>query len=146
MGRHGVRVAVRVRLHLRGPAGADVSTAAVLNGGFEVPEPHLLLPARCADLLLGDYRRSAAREAMEAAGGEVQLLHPTERVAGRAVTIDREGRVVEFGVFVSDGDSEVLVSDGGIDALSIRVESFVPGRWRFADETRIRDTEAPQYW
>lgn len=81
---------------------------------------------------------------MEAAGGEVELLHAVERISGRAVATDREGRTVEFRVFVSDADSEVLVSDGGIDALGI--ESFVPGRWRFADETRIRDTEAPQYW
>jgi len=139
-------VAGRVRLHLRGPTGTEASTSAVLNGGFEVPEPHLLLPARCADSLLGDYRRTAAREAMEAAGGEVELLHAVERVVGHAVASDREGRVVEFRVFVSDADPEVLVSDGGIDALGIRIESFAPGRWRFADETRIRDTEAPQYW
>ena len=59
---------------------------------------------------------------------------------------DREGRGVDFRVFVSDADSDVLVSDGGIDALGIRIESFVPGRWRFADETHIRNTEAPQYW
>jgi hypothetical protein len=133
-------------LHLFGPTGVDVSTSAVLNGGFEVPEPHPLLPARCADLVLGDYRPTAAREAMEAAGGEVELLHAAERVTGRAVATDREGRAVVFRVFVSDADSEVLVSDGGIDALGIRIESFVPGRWRFADETHIRETEAPQYW
>jgi hypothetical protein len=35
---------------------------------------------------------------------------------------------------------------GGIDALGIRLESFVPGRWRFADETVVRDTSAPQDW
>jgi len=139
-------MAVRVRLRLRGPTGTEASTSAVLNGGFEVPEPHLLLPARCADLLLGNYRPTAAREAMEAAGGEVVLLHAAERVSGRAMATDREGRDVDFRVFVSDADSEVLVSDGGIDALGIRIESFAPGRWRFADETRIRDTEAPQYW
>jgi hypothetical protein len=139
-------VAVRVRLHLCGPSGTEVATSAVLNGGFEVQEPHLLLPARVADRLLGDYRPTAAREAMEAAGGEVELLHTAEGVTGRAVAADREGRSVAFRVFVSDADPEVLVSDGGIDALGIRIESFVPGRWRFADETRIRDTEAPQYW
>ena len=108
--------------------------------------PHLLLPAPCADRLLGDYRRSAAREAMEAAGGEVELLHAVEHVAGRVASSDREGRVVDFRVFVSAADSEVLVSDAGIDALGIRIETFAPGRWRFADETHIRDTEAPQYW
>lgn len=118
----------------------------MLNGGFEVPGPHLLLPARCAQLLLGEYRGTAAREAMEAAGGEIQLLRAAEHVAGCAVTFDREGRSVEFDVFVSEGDAEALVSDGGIDALGIRIESFVPGRWRFAEETHIRETEAPQYW
>jgi hypothetical protein len=76
----------------------------------------------------------------------IELLHAAERVTGCAVTFDREGRSVEFRAFVSEGDSEVLVSDGGIDALGIRIESFVPGRWRFADETHIRETEAPQYW
>lgn len=139
-------MAVRLRLRLSGPTGAEVSTSAVLNGGFEVPEPHLLLPARCADRLLGEYRGSAAREAMEAAGGEVELLHAAELVTGRAVASDREGREVQFRVFVSDADSEVLVSDAGIDALGVRIESFAPGRWRFADDTRTRDTEAPQYW
>lgn len=98
-------MAVRVRLRLRGPAGADLATSAV-----------------------------------------IELLHAAERVTGCAVTFDREGRSVEFRAFVSEGDSEVLVSDGGIDALGIRIESFVPGRWRFADETHIRETEAPQYW
>ena len=39
-----------------------------------------------------------------------------------------------------------VVLNGGIDALALRVESFSPGRWRFADETRSRDTAAPQYW
>jgi hypothetical protein len=139
-------VAVRVPLELKGPEGDALLAAAVLNGGFEVPDPHLLLPARCAALLLGDYRSTAAREALEAAGGEVELLHAAKRVTGRVVTRDRAGHAVEFRVFVSDADTEVLVSDAGIDALGIRVESFVPGRWRFADETRTRDTEAPQYW
>ena len=40
----------------------------------------------------------------------------------------------------------ILVSDSGIDALGIRIENFVPGHWRFADETIIRESEQPQYW
>ncbi len=40
----------------------------------------------------------------------------------------------------------MLVSDAGIDGLGVRIESFAPGRRRFAEETRIRDSEAPQYW
>lgn len=139
-------MAVRVRVVLRGVGATEVSTSAVLNGGFEIAEPHLLLPSRCADALLGDYRRTAIREAMDAAGGQIELLHPTERVTAQIVAADREGRSVDFRVLVSDGDSEVLVSDAGIDALGIRIESFAPGRWRFADEPRVRETEPPQYW
>ena len=138
-------MAVRVPLELKGPAGI-VRTSAVLNGGFEVPEPHLLLPARCAEAVLGDYTRGATEEELEAAGGEVTLLHSAEHVAGRVSAADRAGPSVDFRVFVSSADTEVLVSDGGIDALGLRVESFVPGRWRFADETKIHGTEAPEYW
>ena len=53
---------------------------------------------------------------------------------------------MSFRVLVSEHDKEVLVSDAGIDALGIRIESFVPGRWRFAEQTRVREAEAPQHW
>ena len=138
-------MAVRVPLELKGPAGT-VRTSAVLNGGFEVPEPHLLLPAGCAESVLGDYARGAQREELEAAGGDVTLLRSAEQVVGRVCVADRIGPSVDFRVFVSSADTEVLVSDGGIDALGLRVESFVPGRWRFADEKQIRGTAAPAYW
>ena len=49
-------------------------------------------------------------------------------------------------VRVAEHDPELLVSDAGIDALGIRIESFAPGRWRFAEETYIRDSESPEYW
>jgi hypothetical protein len=139
-------VAVRVRLRLVGPGSKEVVSTAVLNGGFEVGEPHLLLPQRCAGKLLGDYRSAAVTQAMEAAGGEVDFLLAADRVTGNVTTEDHDGREASFRVLVSEVDPEVLVSDSGIDALGIRIESFAPGRWRFADETRIRDTEAPQYW
>jgi hypothetical protein len=118
----------------------------VLNGGFEIGEPHLLLPARCASMLLGDYRRDAARQEMEAAGGKVELVLATQEIEARVATREREGRSVRFKALVSEADTEILVSDAGIDALGVRIESFAPGRWRFADETTIRDSDAPQYW
>ncbi len=138
-------MAVRVRLRLTGPAG-ELLSSAVLNGGFEIPDPHLLLPAACAGRLLGAYEDDAVRQAMDAAGGEVELALAAEQVTGRVAAGDREGRTVAFNVLVSAVDTEVLVSDEGIDALGIRIESFVPGRWRFADETAVRDSDAPQYW
>lgn len=139
-------MAVRVRLRLTAPEGAEVLSSAVLNGGFEVPKPHLLLPARCAEQLLGDFQAEAHRKAMEAAGGEVTLLSLDRKILGRVHAEDHEGREVSFHVLVSEHDPEVLVSDAGIDALGIRIESFAPGRWRFAEETLVRDSEAPEYW
>ncbi|MEW6368315.1 MAG: hypothetical protein AB1714_27100 [Acidobacteriota bacterium] len=139
-------MAVRIRLKITGQGEQPVITTAVLNGGFEVAEPHLLLPARCAGLVLGDYRSSAVWQSMEAAGGQVDFLLASDTVNARAVTADREGHEVSFKILVSDADPEVLVSDAGIDALGLRIESFAPGRWRFADQTLIRETEPPQYW
>ena len=139
-------MAVRVRLRLRDPGGREVVCSAVLNGGFEVPEPHLLLPHRCAERILGDYRPSAVVQAMEAAGGEVNFFLASSPVTGAVKTEDHEGREVSFRVLISDADHEVLVSDSGIDALGIRIETFSPGHWRFVDQTLIRDSEPPQYW
>ncbi len=137
-------MAVRVELELRGTHGT-VTSSAVLNGGFEIQGPHLLLPARCAVLLLGETR-SGTKLAMEAAGGEVEMTLANETVVGAVRTSDRLGRDVRFRVLVSEHDEEVLVSDAGIDALGIRIESFVPGRWRFAEETAVRDAVAAQVW
>lgn len=74
------------------------------------------------------------------------LVAAAETVAGCVRSADRDGPEVTFSVLVSDADGEVLVSDAGIDALGVRIESFAPGRWRFADETGIRESSAPQYW
>ena len=140
-------MAVRVRLRLTADSGNELISSAVLNGGFEIDRPHLLLPGTCAERLLGlDFRTRAHTEAMEAAGGIIDLLEPDDEIIGRVVTDVHEGRDVSFHILVSDADSEILVSDGGIDALGIRVESFVPGRWRFAEETTIRESAAPRHW
>ncbi len=139
-------MAVRVRLGITGARGRRVETIAVLNGGFEVPAPHLLLPAACAQVLFPKYRRMAVREEMSAAGGPVEFLALTCTVRARVRTPDRQGPWAEFRVLVSDADREALISDGGIDALGIEVKSFVPGRWRFKGERRSRPTAAPQWW
>ncbi|MBI4859351.1 MAG: hypothetical protein HY815_03710 [Candidatus Riflebacteria bacterium] len=139
-------MAVRVRLCIRASDGAQLVTTAVLNGGFEVPDPHILLPHAAAERLLGDGLRKAVRQEMTGAGGPVELLALPDPVTAHAFASDREGPRTRFHLLVSRLDEEALVSDAGIDALSIRIESFAPGRWRFADETRIRDSEPPQYW
>jgi hypothetical protein len=139
-------MAVRVRIRITSPGGVQLDTTAVLNGGFEVPDPHLLLPRAAAARLFGDALTSAVLQEMTGAGGSVELLAMPDPVTARVLTPDREGPTARFRVLASKFDEEALVSDAGIDALSLRIESFVPGRWRFADETRTRDTEPPQEW
>ncbi|MBI4614108.1 MAG: hypothetical protein HY720_10905 [Planctomycetes bacterium] len=139
-------MAVRIRIELLGPDGRCLRTAAILNGGFEVPGPHLLLPRSCAERLLGAYRTHAVRQVLDAAGGSAEFWAVDLPVGGCVTTDDRKGPLVEFRVLVSEGDSELLVSDSGIDALGVRIESFEPGRWRFDGETRVRPTEAAEYW
>jgi hypothetical protein len=138
-------MAVRVRLRIEEDAGGVVETTAVLNSGFEIDEPHLLLPAACATRLLGEFRSSPQLE-FSVAGGVGRFYAPPTNARAKVVSVERAGPIVSFRLLVSDGDSEVLVSDSGIDALNLRVETFSRGLWRFADEAALRPSEPPQHW
>ncbi len=100
-------MAVRLQLRLTGPGGVDVISCAVLNGGFEIAQPHLLMPAPLARRLLGDDQSAAHQRAMEAAGGEVTFLSVDQEVVGRVHTDDREGGEVGFHVLVAEHDPEL---------------------------------------
>lgn len=139
-------MAVRARLELRSAAGKRVETVAILNGGFEMPVPHLLLPTRCAARLFADLDAISAVQEFEAAGGRVRMAVLTESVRGRVIAGKRKGKDVEFQVLVSEHDREALVSDAGIDALGVRVLSFAPARWSLGGERKARASEAPQLW
>lgn len=139
-------MAVRVRLKMTAPSGSELVTTAVLNGGFEVERPHLLLPTRCARALLGDYTIDATRQPVETAAGAAEFLVAASAVQACATTPGRDGTIVRFAAYVADAETEVLVSDSGIDALGLRIESFAPGRWRFADEVGARVSEPPERW
>lgn len=139
-------MAVRVRIRVATSAGRSVEITAILNSSFEESNPHLLLPNACAALLFDDLASISARQEYETAGGPAEFVPVPETVNGRVITPTREGRDVRFRVLVSSREDEALVSDAGIDALGVHLESLFPGRWRFADETLVHDTEAPQRW
>lgn len=142
-------MAVRVRLEIEVSGGGRVETVAVLNGGFEVELPHLLLPMACARRLIDDPTARAVLQPMEGAGGTpLEFWALTDPVTVRLVTSRGRGAAVTFLALVSAHDREALVSDVGIDALGIRIESFYPGRWRLTDEApdEARPSEPPQYW
>jgi hypothetical protein len=139
-------LAVRVRLRIERPSGERLECAALLNGGFESGRPEILLPAPAARRLYAQYPAETLPVAGLLAAGETELLELPERVLACVVTPAREGRQARFSVLVSDGADEVLVSDSGIDALGVRIESFGRGVWRFGNERRLRKSARRQHW
>ena len=138
-------MAVRVRVSVTGVGGKSAQMTAVLNGGFETHGPSLLLPHRAAALVL-ERPDEGEPVIAEVAGGEAAFRQPGENVEVRVVAGDRSGPVTECAVLVSMQDREVLLSDSGIDAVGVKVESFGRGLWRFGDESGSRPSEAPEYW
>ncbi len=140
-------MAVRVPLRLRSGEGRDLDTVAVLNGGFEVEVPHLLLPAPCAERLIPGFRRDAVLRQYQAAGATPLPLYRLLKTLFVCVLVGkREGPTTQLHVLVSETERELLVSDSGIDALRIRIEGFRPGRWRLAGEKRIWKTSRAHLW
>ncbi len=140
-------MAVRVKLRVRCPrSGREAVTAALVNSGFEAETPQLLVPRRlAAELGLWPPPDDAYLVEVGTAGGPVRNY----LVPGAAEVLveagDRAVGPVRCDVMISALEYEVLISDRlggelGIVILDLR------GKWRFSDEDRVRETEAPQYW
>ena len=139
-------MAVRVSLLLRRGSGESLTPSALLNSGFETDEPHLLLPRGAAEKLFPQFPAGTTAATIGTAGGDAEILVPSDRVFARIVTGDRESREVAVRVFISEEESEILVSDTAIDALDVEIKSPGKGLWRFAAEDQVRDSVAPQAW
>lgn len=139
-------MAVRVRLRVASKQGAELTTSALVNSGFEAETPQLLIPRRLASALnLWPPPPEAQLIEVGTAGGPVRnyLVPGALRVYVEAG--DRRVGPVECDAMISLLEHEVLISDRlggelGIVILDLR------GKWRFADEDVVRLTEAPQYW
>ncbi|MBI4704943.1 MAG: hypothetical protein HY744_27880 [Deltaproteobacteria bacterium] len=139
-------MAARVPLLVTAPSGASLRCAAILNGGFESEEPAVLLPGSAAVQLYSSYPRGTGSASGDAATGEVELRILPWPVSACLSVPARTCPLVACTAAVSDGATEVLLSDSAIDALGLRVESFRLGCWRFADESLVRASEPPQIW
>lgn len=135
-----------VKLKIERPGQRTLVSAAVLNGGFASKGPRLLLPARAALVLYPEYPSGTEPVEAHGVGGRVDFRKAKEPVSARVVAEDREGPVVPFVVLIGEQDDEILVSDYGIDALGVKIESHGEGLWRFADEERIRPSVPRQSW
>ena len=136
----------RVDLHLRQPNGTVLSTTALLNGGFEAADPHVLLPRRAYQHLFPQDPVGVYEEQVQTAGGTDTVAVVPGAVEAWVHGGDRSSVVVGVKVLVSDAESEVLVSDTAIDAFGIEIKSHGQGLWRFNDEERVRPSVPHQLW
>ena len=139
-------MAVRVKLRLVSKSGGEALTSALVNSGFEAETPQLLVPRALASKL-GFWPPPPDAQLIEVgtAGGPVRNYLIPRALSVYVEAGDREVGPVECDVMVSLLEREVLISDRlggelGIVILDLR------GKWRFADEDKVRLTEPPQYW
>jgi hypothetical protein len=118
----------------------------VLNGGFESPSPHVLLPRRAYAHLFDRDPAGAHGDDVQTAGGRSEVLVLPDPIEAWVDGGDRTGPKILVHVLVSDAETEVLVSDPAIDAFAIEIRSFGGGLWRFAGETKDRPSVPPQLW
>jgi len=139
-------VGARVDLHLRTPSGGTLATAALLNGGFEAAEPHVLLPRRAFAHLYVHEPAGVATSEVQTAGGPSDVLVVPDPIDAWVDGGDRSGPVAAVRILVSDAETEALVSDTAIDALGLEIKSHGRGIWRFAGEDHDRQSVPPQLW
>lgn len=138
-----MEVRVRVKIKYKGEL---LETVALVNTGFETPNPQILLPVKAAEKLglWPDLPGDALVEIYDTAGGPTRVY----RVRG-AVTVEvagREGRGVVADAVISHMEVEVLMSDRLTEELMIAIEKPSEGVWRFRDEGVERRSERPEIW
>lgn len=136
---------MRVRINV---GGKCIETSALVNSGFEAPEPAVCIPVSLARAVgLWPSRRLVAEEAMTA-GGEVTVHEAPE---GGLVQLLANGQVLSEVcclIIVNPLVDEVLLSDVAIDELGIVPISFGRGLWRHKadDASTVRRSAEPEYW
>jgi hypothetical protein len=133
----GVRVRVRVRHGNR-----EVATPALVNTGFEGPEPEIHLPLPLARRL-GLSLEGARSERYAVVGGEATAL----RLGRVLVILDVEAAMAsEAEAVCVPGEYEVIVNDALAEALGIEIVAPRRGPWRVRGEAGLRESAAPALW
>lgn len=143
-------MAVRVRLSIRALKGEkrSIETSALVNSGYEVEKPELLIPEGLASNLDLWPPQTITIEYASTPIGLGRLYSLGEVLEVRVTTEDKTSPTIRACAMVSEHEKEVLLSDRVTGLLGIAVEDFGEGLWRFRDEplTRVRISEKPQYW
>ncbi len=141
-------MAVRVRPLMRSlDTDVEVLTAALVNAGYEVEEPEILLPRRLAEFMSISLKPPRARAMVyETPFGFYHLIFSPKAVSVHLVDVCK--RVEEVNVAVSEGEREVLISDALAEALGIQLVGIARGLWRYRDDPPdvIRESVRAEYW
>jgi hypothetical protein len=136
-------MAVRIKLRLR-YCGEVLETSALVNTGFETPNPQILLPIKVAERLSlwPELPRDTLVEIYDTAGGPVRVYRVRNAVN---VEIPEKGISVIADAAISHTEVEVLISDKLADELMIVNERPGEDIWRFRDENILRKSENLRY-
>jgi predicted aspartyl protease len=135
----GVRVRVRIESQ-----GGFIDTSALVNTGFETPNPQILLPIKAAEKLglWPDLPKEATPEIYDTAGGPTRVYRVRNAVKVRIA----EGVEAIADAVISPIEVEVLISDKLADELMIVIERPGEGLWRLRGESMERKSEKPEIW
>jgi len=138
-------VGVRIRVNIQSQK-ASVEVSALVNTGFETPNPQILIPVKIAEKLglWPDLPKEAVQEIYDTAGGPTRVYRV--RDALRVKVVGREDIEVLADAVISPIEVEVLISDKLTDELMIVIERPGEGLWRFRDESIERKSERPEIW
>ena len=137
-------MAVRIKLRLR-YCDKVLETSALVNTGFETPNPQILLPIKVAERLSlwPELPKDTLVEIYDTAGGPVRVYRVRNAVN---VEIPEKDISVIADAVISHTEVEVLISDKLADELMIVIERPGEGIWRFRDENILRKSEKPEIW
>lgn len=138
-------MAVRVRVKIES-CKASIETVALVNTGFETPNPQILLPVKAAEKLglWPDLPKEAVAEIYDTAGGPTRVYKV--RNAVKLKIVEREDIEVLADAVISHIEVEALISDKLADELMIVIERPGEGVWRFRDEEVKRKSDKLEIW
>ncbi|MHA1710357.1 MAG: hypothetical protein ACTSXJ_11115 [Candidatus Baldrarchaeia archaeon] len=134
---------VRVRIEIK-HGNVVMGTVALVNSGYETPEPEVHIPLALARRL-GLIRESLRSTQYRVVGSEV-TTYVLGEVEVRIVTEDRTSPWIKARAVMVPGEYEVLISDALIEAFEIEVLKPKSGIWKFKGETKTRESPEPEYW
>jgi len=139
---------VRVKLEIKSRFSETiVNTSALVNSGYEVNEPEILLPRKLAEYLGLPLTPPQARTlTYETPLGFYRLLFIPESVNVHLVDVCVKAEKVHAAI--SEYEREVLISDKLAGTLGIQLINIAEGIWRYERDPPniVRKTTQPEYW